>query len=205
MTSPFLIGITGGSASGKTVFINSLLEKFDKGQVCLVSQDHYYKPRETQPVDDEGVKNFDLPESIDMDQFARDIKTLKSGGEVQRQEYVYNNPDKTPRMLTFRPAPIIMIEGIFVFYVNEIYKELDLKVFIEAKEHIKMKRRILRDNQERGYGLDDVLYRFEKHVIPTYEQYILPYKHTADLIIPNNDHYENALDVLQVFLRSKLD
>ena len=81
---------------------------------------------------------------------------------------------------------------------------MDLKVFIEAKDHVRLSRRIVRDNEERGYDLQDVLYRWEKHVSPTYEQYIEPNKHNSDLIIPNNDHFEGALEVLVAFLKSKI-
>ncbi|MEM7548270.1 MAG: uridine-cytidine kinase [Bacteroidota bacterium] len=202
MNNPFLVGITGGSASGKTRFIDQLLTQFDERDICLISQDHYYKPRKEQPIDENGVQNFDLPECINMDHFTSDIKKLKSGEAVQKEEYVYNNPDKTPKMLTFEPAPIIVIEGLFVFYIQEIHKLLDLKLFIEAKEHIKLKRRIIRDNSERGYDLDDVLYRFEKHVIPTYERFILPYRDTADIIVPNNDNFQTGLEVIVKYLKT---
>jgi uridine kinase len=203
MTEPYLVGITGGSASGKSYFIDQLLSRIDNNSICLVSQDHYYRSRDAQPLDEKGVKNFDLPESIDLDLFAEDIKKLKSGQQVEKQEYVYNNPEKKPRTLLFEPAPIIVIEGLFVFYAKEIYNSLDLKIFIDAKEHIKLKRRIRRDNDERGYDLDDVLYRFEKHVIPTFERYILPYKDEADIIIPNNNDFKQGLDVICSFLENK--
>ncbi len=90
-------------------------------------------------------------------------------------------------MLEFKPAPILVIEGLFVQYYPEIEKELDLKIFIEAKDYVKLSRRIRRDNEERGYDLDDVLYRYHHHVMPVYESLIKPLKDHADLIIPNNN------------------
>jgi uridine kinase len=106
--------------------------------------------------------------------------------------------------LIFKPAPIIVVEGIFVFYFSEIAKLLDLKIFIDAKEHIKLKRRIYRDQVERGYDINDVLYRYEKHVAPTYERYIEPFKNEADIIIPNNSHYQKPLEMLVCYLKTKI-
>ncbi len=204
MPKPFIVGITGGSASGKTSFLKSLLNAFSEEEVCLISQDNYYRPREEQPLDENGVHNFDLPESINAYEYARDIQKLRNGEIVYRLEYTYNNPDIVPKTLIFKPAPIIIVEGIFVFYFKEIAELLDLKIFIDAKEHIKLKRRIHRDQVERGYDLSDVLYRYEKHVAPTYERYIEPFKNEADIIIPNNKHFHKPLEMLVSYLKNKI-
>lgn len=205
MDKPFIVGITGGSASGKTLFLRNLLNAFSPDEICLLSQDNYYKPRHEQPVDENGVYNFDTPFSIDFELYSRHISELQAGQRVVKQEYTFNNPNAMPAMLTFKPAPIIVVEGIFVFYFPEVARLLDLKVFIDAAEHIKLKRRIVRDKDERGYDLADVLYRYEKHVVPTYEKYIAPFKSDADVIIPNNQHFEKALQMLVVFLKSKIN
>ena len=201
---PYIVGITGGSASGKTSFLKSLIDSFDEEEICLISQDNYYKPRDQQPLDENGVENFDTPFSINFNRYAEDINKLRQGETVYLQEYTYNNPNIQPKILEFRSAPIIVVEGIFVFYFSEISKLLDLKLFIDAKEHIKLKRRIIRDQVERGYDLDDVLYRYEMHVAPTYEKYIEPFKQDADLIIPNNVSYEKSLDIIVTFLKGKI-
>jgi uridine kinase len=198
MKKPFIVGITGGSASGKTYFLNSLMGAFSEDEICLISQDHYYRARTEVPVDENGVHNFDLPSAINHRAYAEHIIELREGRSVEKLEYTFNNPNIIPQMLTFRPTPIIVVEGIFVFYFKEIAELLDLKVFIDAKEHIKLKRRIIRDQVERGYDLTDVLYRWENHVFPTYEQFIKPSKADADLIIPNNRHFHRG------FLKSKL-
>lgn len=204
MKKPFIVGITGGSASGKTLFLDKLLNAFEPHQVCLISQDNYYKPRHLQPVDSKGIHNFDTPHSIDFEQYADDIRRIQHGETIYRQEYTFNNPNKTPKMLEFKPAPVVVVEGIFVLYYPELAQLLDLKVFIDAKDYIKLKRRIVRDKVERGYDLDDVLYRYEMHVMPTYEKYIEPFKHDADLIVPNNRGFEKALDVIKSFLKMKV-
>ena len=109
-----------------------------------------------------------------------------------------------PKQLVFKPAPIVVVEGIFVFYFEEVARLLDLKVYIDAKEYVKLHRRIIRDKVERGYDLEDVLYRYTNHVAPTYEKYIKPFKNDADIIIPNNNHFERGLEVLVSFLNSKI-
>src|SRR5436190_19211896 len=189
MANSFTIGITGGSGSGKTYFIENLSSRFREEEICLISQDHYYKPLNLQVIDDKGIENFDLPTSIERERFHEDILKLKSGNTVKIEEYTFNNPKASPKILEFKPAPIIIIEGLFVQYFPEIVKELDLKIFIEAKDYLKLSRRIKRDNVERGYDLNDVLYRYHNHVMPVYESLIKPLKHQADLIIPNNHHF----------------
>jgi uridine kinase len=204
MDKPYTIGITGGSGSGKTYFIEKLSSYFKTGQVCLLSQDHYYKPIEQQYKDAKGIENFDLPEAIDNDLFLADIRSLKAGQKVLKREYTFNKPDRVPAMLEFAPAPVLVVEGLFIFMHPEIEQELDLKIFIEAKDHVKLTRRIRRDNEERGYDLHDVLYRYENHVMPVYESFIQPLKHECDIIIPNNKHFERALEMLVMGLRSKV-
>jgi len=205
LKAPYIIGIAGGSGSGKTLFLTSLLDQFNIGEICLISQDNYYKPRTQQPVDAKGIKNFDLPESIDFDAYKNDIIALKAGNTVSRPEYTFNNSKSVPRQIELKPAPVLVVEGIFVLYYKEIANLLDLKIFIDAKDHIKLKRRIIRDEKERGYDLDDVLYRYEHHVMPTYEKYIKPYKENADLIIPNHTNFSDALVVLSSFIRTKVE
>lgn len=202
--SPFIIGITGGSGSGKTRFLNGLLSKFTSDEVCLISQDNYYKPRDQQPVDIKGVKNFDLPESINFNTYKKDIEDIKAGKSVTRKEYTFNNPGAEPTMITLNPAPVIVVEGIFVLYYRPIAEILDMKLYIDAKDYIKLIRRIVRDDKERGYDLDDVLYRYEHHVMPTYEKHIKPFKSEADIIIPNHRSYDSALDVIETYVRSKI-
>jgi len=201
MKKPYIVGITGGSASGKTFFLQSLLEAFPKDEICLVSQDNYYFPSHLQPKDENGIINYDTPSSIDFGAFIKDLGDLKDGKEVKREEYTFNNPKVKPRLFTFTPAPILVVEGIFVFYDPKMLDLIDLKIFIDAEEHVKLSRRITRDKEERGYDLADVLYRYEKHVAPAYEKFIKPYKAEADIIISNNKHFDKGLSVLIPFLK----
>jgi uridine kinase len=205
MQKPYTIGITGGSGSGKTYFINTLASRFKPNDLCLISQDHYYKALNQQFIDQNGVENFDLPTAIERERFHKDLMRVKNGETFRVAEYTFNNPSADARYVEFRPAPILIVEGLFVQYFEEIASELDLKIFIEAKDYIKLSRRIRRDNDERGYDVHDVLYRFQHHVMPVYETLIKPLKHQTDLIIPNNENFENALDILTLALRTRLE
>lgn len=185
--------------------MKSLLDHFDKKDICLISQDNYYLPRDQQPLDENGVKNFDTPQSIDVEAFAADVRKIKVGQGFSKLEYTFKKTDAIPQVLEFEPAPVVVIEGLFVMYFPQIKDLLDLKLFISAKDHIKLKRRIVRDRIERGYDLEDILYRFEKHVMPAYERYLEPVKDEADLIIPNNKGFDQALEVLCGYLTTKLN
>ena len=200
---PYIIGITGGSGSGKTRIIHELRAIFPEQKLCIISQDEYYHPRDKQVWDDAGYQNFDLPQSIDDAAFSKDIRSLIDGRIVEKQQYVFNNPKQAPVMLYYHPAPVILVEGLFVFYFEEIRSQLDLKIFIDAEDVIKLKRRIIRDAGERNYPLEDVLHRYEYHVLPAYRAYIEPFKHQADLVINNHTHYEIALDVIASLIRVK--
>jgi len=199
-----IIGITGGSGSGKTSLIRTLKQQFNTQDVCFISQDDYYLPREEQEVDGLGVKNFDRPGSIDKEAFRKDIRRLMRGQVVEREEYTFNNPDQKASTVVFKPAPVIIVEGLFVLHFKKIRKLLDIRVFLQAKENLKVIRRIRRDQVERNYPLDDVLYRYEHHVLPTFEKYIRPHIDDCDIIINNNRKFDAGVAVLSGFIRQWL-
>ena len=199
---PFLIGITGGSGSGKSTFIRRLREQFTTQQVCIISMDDYYLPREEQHEDHRGEKNFDLPKSFDKKAFRRDLETLMNGGTVEKEEYVFNNPEAQAKKLIFHSAPVIIVEGLFVFHYKKIAPMFDLKIFISAKENLKVIRRIYRDQVERNYPLEDVLYKYEHHVLPSFEKYIEPHREDADIVVNNNRDFERGLMVVKAFISS---
>lgn len=201
---PYIVGIAGGSASGKTSFLKALKKRMPKGSISIVSQDNYYKPFESQTKDENGEVNFDLPTSINRQKFQNDLQVLIEGNPVKIKEYTFNNPNITPEEIELSPAPVIIMEGLFIFHFNEIRSFLDLKVYIKAKEDIKLKRRILRDANERGYNENIVRYQWEQHVTPSYNKFLKPYRDSSDIIITNNISFDKGLNVLVNHLRTKI-
>ena len=169
-------------------------KRFPEDQICLISQDNYYHPREKQLRDDQGVENFDLPASIDAAAYAADVLRISQGQEVRRREYTFNNATARRRgSWCSGPRPLWWWRAFSCFTSKKLPSCSNLKVYIDAQEHVKLHRRIIRDRDERGYDLADVLYRYTHHVAPTYEQFIRAlYKHYADLVIPNNRHFERG-------------
>jgi len=193
---PFIIGIAGGSGSGKTFFLNCFLHHFKNDEVTLVSQDDYYIPAGEMTQEENKLYNFDLPSTIDDGQFLRDIQKLMAGEVVYKKEYNFNNPLAIVKILEIKPAPIIIVEGLFILHFKEIGGLLDHSIFIEADEQVALERRIKRDGMERGYAEDDVLYKWTNHVVPSYLQYLLPYREHCHRIISNNSN--EADEILRI-------
>ncbi|MCC6815158.1 MAG: uridine kinase [Saprospiraceae bacterium] len=200
-----LIGISGGSGSGKSSFIKELRQYFTEEELALISEDNYYKEWHLQKLDEKGIINFDIPEAIDHDALIKDLTRLNKGEIIHRHEYTFNNDKQVSKEYFIKPAKVYIIEGLFIFHNKELFNKLDLKVLIHAKDELKIIRRIRRDQLERNYPIDDVLYRYEFHVAPSYEKYIKPYIEEMDLIINNNDHFKVAVDLFKCWIKSKLD
>jgi uridine kinase len=194
---PFIIGIAGGSGSGKTFFLNCFLEHFTNEEVSLVSQDDYYFPvAHNMTAEENKLYNFDVPETIDRKHFYEDITKLINGETIYKKEYTFNNPDAVPKILEITPAPIMIVEGLFIFHFKEIADLLDLRLFIEADEEVALSRRLKRDYEERGYSNDDAMYKWENHVVPAYKEFLLPYRNVCQQVIVNNTHV--ADDIIKV-------
>ena len=194
---PFIIGIAGGSGSGKTFFLKCFLEHFTSDEVSLVSQDDYYFPvGHTMTKEENKLYNFDVPETIDREHFCSDIARLINKETIYKKEYTFNNPTAVPKMLEIKPAPIMIVEGLFIFHFKEIAELLDLKIFIEANEDVALLRRLRRDLKERGYSHDDAMYKWENHVVPAYKEFLLPYKNMCEQVIVNNTHI--ADDIIKI-------
>ncbi len=189
-----LIGVTGCSGSGKSSFVRFLQKYLAEYQLTIFTQDNYYIKRELQPRDSNGIQNFDLPESLDLDAYFKDLLDLKKGIAVVQSKYNYNNPNLAQEQLTIKPNPIIITEGLFVFQKLEFNSYYDHKIFIDSIDEVSFSRRLYRDETERGYGFDDVNYRFYHHVLPSYRTYIEPQKGHCDLVIQNS---ENDIQVLE--------
>ncbi|HOY28324.1 MAG TPA: hypothetical protein PLR96_05065 [Flavobacteriales bacterium] len=193
----YLVGVAGGSGSGKTTLVRALRQALPEGMVCQISQDDYYRPIEAQELDPNGKVNFDLPGGVDMDGLAKDLRSLVAGESIFRKEYTFNQTGKEPTLIELRPAPVILVEGLFVLHHEPVRELFDLRIFIDASEGAQLDRRLKRDAKERGYGPEDVLYQWENHVLPAYRNYLLPYRHLCDLHVVNESGFDRAVHVLR--------
>ena len=181
-----LFGICGSSGSGKSYIVKYILENLGSNSVSVIFQDNYYKKREDQTKDQNGNYNFDLPSSFHLDEFINDLKRVKNGEKVEREEYTFNNPEVSPKLITVLPKKLILVEGLFLYNNKEIVSLLDKTIFIDCSIDKMIQRRIRRDHKIRGYDKSDVIYKYKNHVLPSFKNFILPYKETVDKIIDND-------------------
>lgn len=205
MNKPFIIGIAGGSGAGKTFFLKCFLNHFLTNEVCLISQDDYYRQvTGNMTAEENKYYNFDLPSTIDEHRFLQDVEQLIRQEVVYKEEYTFNNPLRTPKLLVIKPAPIILVEGLFILHLTSIAALLDFKIFIDTEEEIAFQRRLKRDLTERGYSRDDITYKWINQVLPAYQQYLLPYKNVCDEIITNNSPLPEDIISVTAALTEKL-
>ena len=198
-----VFGIVGCSGSGKSHIVNYVKNNFDLDVISILLQDNYYKRREDQKKDSDGNYNFDLPSSFLEDELFNDLKKIKNNSIVERLEYTFNNPKILPKKIIVKPRSIILVEGMFLFYYKNFQKLIDRKIFIDVDENAGLKRRIKRDLEERGYDKKNVLYKYNNHVIPSYNKYILPYKNDADLIVNNTKNDNEAAKLTLDYIRTE--
>lgn len=196
----FTVGITGGSGVGKTTLIRLIKEEFEEA-VTVLNLDNYYLPKDQQKRDENGVINFDLPTALDTDQIKNDLADLRAGKPIIRQEYSFNNPQKESQRLTAKPTAILIVEGLFVMHYDFVRELLDYSVYLSTPQDLQLERRLKRDMEERNYSREDVLYQWNNHVLPSYEQYLLPYKKEVDLVINNTTGFDDNAGVLLRMIR----
>ncbi|MCS6789514.1 MAG: uridine-cytidine kinase [Bacteroidia bacterium] len=196
--APYLIGITGGSASGKTYLLALLQQHLPADKAVFVSMDHYYRDLAQQPREPDGSINFDKPEAIDEEKFYGDILALRAGRPAYQREYTFNQPGKVPRLLTFHPAPIVIAEGLFLFYWKRVRELFDLRIFMDAEEPYRFMHRLRRDKAERSIPEEVVIHQYLHQVLPAYKQFVEPLRRYAHIIIQNQ--YGDLLPALRVLL-----
>ena len=179
-----IIGISGRSGSGKTSLIKEIRKEFSEEEVCILSLDNYYKNREDQEKDDLGFYNFDLMTSFEWDRVVKDIKNLQLGHEVVQKEYVFNNEGKRKNKI-YKPADLLIVEGIFVLAEPRIWDMLHHSIIIDADVDVCRERRLARDVIERNYSPKEIIHRFDNHVLPSFEQLIEPLKSEVDVVLMN--------------------
>lgn len=199
-----IIGIAGGSGSGKTTVARKLADRLHE-HVVVVSQDSYYKDQSHLPLEERQKLNFDHPDAIDWELLTQQVKELKEGGDIRQPIYSYLTCSRSQtETVHLSPAPIIIVEGILIFTCKELMEQMDVKVYVDADDDDRLMRVIARDIKERGKNVDWVMDRYTKTVKPMYLQFIAPSKREADIIIPQGGHNQVAINILVASIEKAL-
>lgn len=200
-----IIGIAGGSGSGKTTVVKTIIEKLKKERVRVIPQDSYYKDSSDLTDEEKRVHNFDHPDSIDWDLLTEQLKELKEGHTIEQPVYSYIScsRSKTEKVIV-EPADVIIVEGILILANKELRDQLDIKIFVDADDDDRLMRVISRDIKERGKDVNWVMERYQRTVKPMYLQFIEPSKRYADVIIPQGGHNKVAIDIITATVEREL-
>ncbi|MFA7688152.1 MAG: uridine kinase [Moheibacter sp.] len=200
-----IIGIAGGTGSGKTTVVTNILRNLDAEEVLVISQDNYYKDHNELSLEEREKINFDHPRSIDFELLTRHVLALKNGETIQQPLYSFITHSRKDETILTHPKEVVIIEGILVLTHPELRDLFDVKIFVHADSDERLIRRIRRDIQERGRDLDEVLTRYQKTLKPMHEQFIEPSKSYADIIVPNmKKKNEVAIRLLSTLIKDKL-
>jgi len=199
-----IIGIAGGTGCGKTTVVDTLLKELPEGEVCVISQDSYYKDTSHLSYDERVKINFDHPRSIDFDLLVNHLKQLKAGKPIEQPVYSFVKHNRTGDTIKTLPRKVIIVEGILILTNPEIRDLFDIKIFVHADSDERLIRRLKRDISERGRDINEVLTRYQTTLKPMHEQFIEPMKEYADIIIPNNKYNTVAVDIVKTIINEKL-
>lgn len=199
-----VIGIAGGSGSGKTTVVQAITKQL-KENVVVIPQDSYYKDSSYLPLEERQKVNFDHPDSIDFELLNRQLHELKEGKIIEQPIYSYLTCSRSrTETVTVKPADVIIIEGILIFTCAELRNQMDIKIFVDADDDDRLMRIMARDIMERGKTVETVIQRYSKTVKPMYLQFIEPSKRYADIIIPQGGHNKVAIDIISATIEKAL-
>ncbi len=190
-----VIGIAGGTGSGKTTLTQRLKERFGE-DVGVLNHDNYYKAHDDMPFEERCKLNYDHPDSFDTDLLVRDLKLLRAGQAVQCPTYDYTVHNRAAATVEVRPAKVIIVEGILIFQSQALRDLMDIKIFVDTDADVRILRRLLRDVKERGRSLDSVVEQYLTTVKPMHEAFVEPSKKYADLIVPEGGRNLVALEMI---------
>lgn len=203
MDNILVIGIAGGTGSGKTTIINKLVEHFGS-DVTVISHDSYYKPHHELTYEERTHLNYDHPDSLETDLMVEHIRQLKQGNAVECPVYDFSIHDRVDKTRTIKPARVLIVEGILIFQDKRLCDEMDIKIFVDTDADVRILRRIQRDYRERARSLESVIDQYLTTVKPMHEIYVEPSKKNADIIIPEGGYNLVALDMVMERVRAHL-
>ena len=200
----FIIGIAGGTGSGKTTVVRKLIERLPKGEVVVIPQDSYYKDSSHVPAEERQNINFDHPDAFELPLLAKHIEQLKKGQAVEQPIYDYITSSRLQETVHVEPKEIIIVEGIMALRDYHLRQQMDLKIFVDADADDRLIRVAKRDIVERGRTIEAVMERYQRVLKPMHEQFIETCKRYADVIIPQGGHNNAAINMLVKFIKQEL-
>lgn len=200
-----IIGIAGGTGSGKTTVVRKIIESLPKGEVTVIPQDSYYRDHSELPLEERLKLNFDEPAAIEFELLVQHLKELKAGHAVEQPIYSYLTCTRSEETIRIEPRDVVIVEGILILCNEELRNMMDMKVFVDADSDDRLIRVISRDIVERGRTVEMVIDRYEKVLKPMHLQHIEPTKRCADIIIPQGGNNTVAIDIMTNFISHKLN
>ena len=204
MKKTILIGIAGGTGSGKTSVANAILAEFSSSEVVLIQQDSYYHDLKHLHIDERATVNFDHPDAVDFNEMCENLQSLIDGQTVQIPMYNFNTHTRTGDTYTIGNHHIIVLEGILALFDEKIRNMMDIKLYVDTPDDIRIIRRIKRDINKRGRTFESVIEQYYNTVRPMHQQFVEPSKKYADVIIPEGSHNKVAIDIIRTKIVSIL-
>jgi len=204
MSKPVLIGLTGGTGSGKTTVAKTIIEELGHDNIVLIQQDSYYKDQSHLSVEDRIKTNYDHPFAFDTELLIEHLEDLMAGKSIDKPVYDFSIHTRTDEIVTINPCDVIVLEGILVLENEQLRDMLDIKIYVDTDNDVRFIRRLLRDTKERGRTMDSVVNQYLGVVRPMHQQFIEPTKKYADIIIPEGGYNKVAIDILVTKVKSIL-
>lgn len=202
--APLVVGIAGGTASGKTTVARKIREALHTAGVAFIDQDSYYRDLSDLSLEERREINFDHPDAFDTELLVRHLEDLKAGRRIEKPVYDFVTSNRKAETVSVEPAELILIEGILVLHTKPVREELDVKIFVDAEDDVRIIRRLTRDIKDRGRDFDHVVKQYFRHVRPMHLGFVEPSKRYADIIIPHGGHNEIAIDMLVGAIEGRL-
>ncbi|KDN54947.1 uridine kinase [Flavobacterium seoulense] len=199
-----IIGIAGGTGSGKTTVVHQIIKELHDAEVGVISQDSYYKMTNNLSYDERALINFDHPKAIDFELLVDHLKDLKKGKIIHQPVYSFVTHNRTEDTIITHPRKVVIVEGILILANPELRDLFDIKIYVHADSDERLIRRIKRDIAERGRDMEEVLNRYQKTLKPMHEQFIEPTKAFADIIIPNDKYNTVAIDIVRTVINQRI-
>ena len=199
-----IIGIAGGTGSGKTTVVDQIVKELPAQEVCIISQDSYYHDTSHLSIEDRRKINFDHPKAIDFDLLVSHLQALRNGNSFEQPVYSFIEHNRTGETLLTFPRKVIIVEGILILSHPDIREMFDIKIFVHADSDERLIRRLKRDIATRGRDLEEVLHRYQTTLKPMHQQFIEPTKEFADIIIPTNKYNTVAVDLIRSIIHQKI-